>query len=96
MGKADRTPRAAVRERKVVLPRETPIVREFAEHLCCDAKVLDENEETGAKRYRYIRTGENHFSMAFTYSWLASQTNTAWRESKSFMHWLDSGGSIWI
>jgi hypothetical protein len=31
-----------------------------------DAKILDENEETGAKKYRYIRSGEDHFSLAFT------------------------------
>jgi hypothetical protein len=64
--------RAAIREGKVVLPREEPIVREFAEHLTCDAKVLEEDEETGAKRYRYVRTGEDHFSLALTYAWLAA------------------------
>jgi hypothetical protein len=64
--------RAAVREGKVVLPRRLPIVEEFAKHMASDAKVLDEDEETGAKKYRYVRTGENHFSMAFTYAWLAA------------------------
>jgi len=66
--------RAAVREQRVALPRRGPIVEEFAQHLTCDAKVLDEDEETGIKKYRYIRTGTNHFSMAFTYAWLATQT----------------------
>jgi hypothetical protein len=41
--------------------------------MAADAKVLDEDEETGAKRYRYIRTGPDHFSLAFTYAWMASQ-----------------------
>ena len=41
-------------------------------HLSCDAKILDEDPDTGAKKYRYIRTGENHFSMAFTYAWMAA------------------------
>jgi hypothetical protein len=36
--------------------------------MACDAKVLEENEETGAKKFKYLRTGENHFSMAFTYA----------------------------
>jgi hypothetical protein len=67
--------RGAIREAKVVLPREEPIVREFAEHMTCDAKVLDEDEETGAKRYRYVRTGEDHFSLAFTYAWLAAHAH---------------------
>ena len=65
--------RAAVREKTLMLPRRLPIVEEFAQHLTCDAKVLDEDEETGIKKYRYIRTGTNHFSMAFTYACLASQ-----------------------
>ena len=38
-----------------------------------DAKVLDEDAETGAKKYRYVRVGEDHFSLAFTYAWMAAQ-----------------------
>ncbi len=63
--------RAAILEKLVLLPRRMPIVEEFAKHLTHDAKVLDEDEETGKKKYRYVRTGENHYSMAFTYVWLA-------------------------
>ena len=65
--------RAAIRDRKVILPRRTPLVEQFARHMATDAKVLDENPETGAKQYRYVKTGENHFSFAFTYAWMASQ-----------------------
>ena len=64
--------RTAVREKMVVLPRRSPLVEEFAMHMTCDAKVLEEDEETGVKKYRYIRTGTNHFSMAFTYAWIAA------------------------
>ncbi|MBD3337213.1 MAG: phage tail protein [Candidatus Eisenbacteria bacterium] len=63
--------RSAVRDRLLVLPRQSELVEEFARHLACDAKVLDEDKETGIQRYRYIRTGANHFSMALTYAWLA-------------------------
>ena len=63
--------RRAIREKRVALPRRTPIVEEFANHMAADAKVLEEDEATGIKKYRYVRTGENHFSMAFTYAWLA-------------------------
>jgi hypothetical protein len=59
--------RAAIRDKKVVLPRRVPLVEMFARHMASDAKVLDEDEETGAKKYRYVRTGEDHFSLAFTY-----------------------------
>ncbi|MBU1951132.1 MAG: phage tail protein, partial [Candidatus Eisenbacteria bacterium] len=63
--------RKAIREKEVLLPRRTPQIEEFAKHLAADAKVLDEDEETGIKKYRYIRTGVNHYSLAFTYAWLA-------------------------
>ncbi len=64
--------RSAIRDAQVVLPRQQPIVEEFAQHLSADAKVLEENEETGAKRYKYVRTGPDHFSLAFTYALLAT------------------------
>jgi hypothetical protein len=63
--------RAAVRERQVVLPPRSPLLDEFAAHMSSDAKVLEEDETTGIKKYRYIRTGTNHYSLAFTYAWLA-------------------------
>lgn len=46
--------------------------------MAADAKVLDEDPETGAKKFRYIRTGEDHFSLAFTYAWLAATSSAAW------------------
>lgn len=45
--------------------RGSQLLQEFARHMACDAKILDEDPDTGAKKYRYVRTGENHFSMAF-------------------------------
>jgi len=65
--------RAAVREKKLVLPRRSPLVETFARHMAADAKVLEEDESTGIQKYRYIKTGENHFSLAFTYAWLARE-----------------------
>ncbi len=62
-----------IRDAEVVLPRRIPVVDTFAQHLASDAKQLIEDEETGAKSYRYIRTGTNHYSLAFTYDWLASE-----------------------
>ena len=41
--------------------------------MSCDAKKLEENPDTGEKKYRYVRTGENHFSMAFTYAIMAER-----------------------
>jgi hypothetical protein len=64
--------RAAVRDKRVKLPRRDRLVEQFAQQMTADAKVLDEDEETGVKRYRYIKTGTNHFSLAFTYAWMAA------------------------
>ena len=64
--------RTAIREEKLTLPRRSERLEEFARHLTCDAKILDEDEETGIKKYRYIRTGTNHYSLAFTYAWMAA------------------------
>jgi len=35
-----------------------------------DARQLEEDPDTGVKNFRYIRTGEDHFSLAITYAWL--------------------------
>ena len=70
--------RAAIRNRVITLPSQDPLLDEFARHMAADAKILDEDEETGAKRYRYIKTGEDHFSLAFTYAFMAAEHN-AWR-----------------
>jgi hypothetical protein len=48
--------RAAVRDGTTTLPRRDSMVETFARHMTCDAKKLEEDEETGARRYRYIKT----------------------------------------
>jgi hypothetical protein len=63
--------RQLIRDRKIVLPRRLPIVEEFAEHLSADVKQLIEDRDTGALSYRYVKTGTNHFSLAFTYDCVA-------------------------
>jgi hypothetical protein len=70
--------RAAVRDKLITLPPRDRLVEEFARHMAADAKVLEEDEETGAKRYRYIRTGADHFSLAFTYCWMAAERVCFW------------------
>ena len=63
--------RAIVREKGLVIWPQLPHLEEFARHMAADAKVLEENPETGAQKYRYIRTGADHFSLAFTYALMA-------------------------
>lgn len=68
--------RLAIRRGEVVLPRRSKIVEEFAAHMANDVKRLEENEETGAQEYRYIKTGPNHFSLAFTYECIAAEKHS--------------------
>jgi hypothetical protein len=46
----------------------------FAKHLAADAKQLEEDPDTGMQKYKYVRTGPDHFSLAFTYDCLASES----------------------
>ena len=64
--------RQAIREGKVVLPRGGPVIQEFAEHVAADVKQLVEDRDTGAKSFRYVRTGVDHYSLAFTYECIAA------------------------
>ena len=40
--------------------------------MAADVKQLVEDEETGAQSYRYVRTGTDHYSLAFTYDCIAA------------------------
>jgi hypothetical protein len=61
-----------IMDHDIILPRESEIVREFAQHLHNVAKRLEEDEETGSKRYIYIKLGgPDHFRHAFNYEAIA-------------------------
>ena len=43
--------------------------------MTCDAKMLKEDPDTGAQKYRYVKkAGVNHYSMAFTYAVMALES----------------------
>ncbi len=58
---------------QIILPRESDIMREFAVHLHNVAKKLEEDEETGSKRYVYVKLGPDHFRHAQNYEAMARQ-----------------------
>jgi len=62
---------------QVILPRECETVRVFAQHLHNVAKKLEEDEETGSKRYVYVKLGPDHFRHAYSYEAMARQFGTA-------------------
>lgn len=59
----------------VILPRKCEEVQTFAEHLHNVAKRLEEDEETGSKRYVYVKLGPDHFRHAFNYEAMARQNS---------------------
>lgn len=63
-----------ITDRSLILPRECEITRVFAEHLHNVAKKLEEDDETGSKRYVYVRLGPDHFRHAFNYEAIARHT----------------------
>jgi hypothetical protein len=58
---------------RMTLPRECEELRTFAEHCHNVAKKLEEDEETGSKRYIYVKLGPDHFRHAFNYEAMARQ-----------------------
>jgi hypothetical protein len=56
---------------RIILPKECQIVKEFATHLHNVAKKLEEDEETGSKRYVYVKLGPDHFRHDFNYEAMA-------------------------
>lgn len=60
---------------KIILPKRCEITEEFAQHLHNTAKRLEEDEETGSKRYIYVKLGPDHFRHAFNYMSMAGTSS---------------------
>lgn len=64
-----------IADQTIILPKECEIVKTFADHLHNAAKKLEEDEETGSKRYIYVKLGPDHFRHAFNYEAMARQSS---------------------
>jgi hypothetical protein len=62
-----------VMDQAIMLPRESDIVQTFAQQLHNVAKKLEEDEETGSRRYVYVKLGADHYRHAFNYECMARQ-----------------------
>jgi hypothetical protein len=60
-----------IMSRQIILPRQCEIVRLFAQQLHNVAKKLEEDEETGSKRYVYVKLGSDHFRHSQSYEAMA-------------------------
>lgn len=58
---------------ELLLPKNCDIVKEYANHCHNVAKKLEEDEETGSKRYVYVKLGPDHFRHAQNYEAMARQ-----------------------
>ena len=58
---------------QIILPKECDEVRMFAKHLHNVGKKLEEEEETGSKRYIYVKLGDDHYRHAYNYECMARQ-----------------------
>lgn len=58
---------------ELLLPRSSDLVTEFARHGHNTAKRLDEDAETGSKRYVFVKLGDDHFRHAYNYEVMARQ-----------------------
>jgi len=57
----------------LILPRRNEELEIFAKQACNIAKVLEEDQVTGSRQYRYRKLGEDHYRHALNYLWLASK-----------------------
>jgi hypothetical protein len=64
-----------IMDQSIILPKECEIVGEFAQHLHNVAKKLEEDEESGSKRYIYVKLGEDHFRHSYNYEAMARQNS---------------------
>ena len=62
-----------IMDKSIILPKQSEIVQEFAQHMHNVAKKLEEDEETGSKRYVYVKLGADHFRHAYNYEAMARQ-----------------------
>ena len=68
-----------IKNQQLVLPRRCDEIDVFAEQVCNCAKVLEEDEETGDRTYRYQKLGDEHYRSALNYFYMALQSMNHYR-----------------
>jgi len=72
---------------KVVLPKRSDIIKEFATHCHNVARKKVEDEETGDIRYQWIKLGADHYRKAFNFMILAGEKTSETRYGQlSYAH----------
>lgn len=71
-----------LRDGKVEMPRRSQLIETFAKHCHNVGRKLEEDEETGDRRYYWKKLGEDHFRRAFNLMVLASERTGIARKKK--------------
>lgn len=58
---------------RLILPSRSTEIDQFVKEVCNIVKILDEDNDTGARVYRYKRLGPDHYRHALNYCLLASE-----------------------
>ena len=69
---------------KIVLPRESATLNEFAKQLSNVSRVLQTDPDTGESRYVYLKTGLDHYRHAYNYEVMAQNAPTGFFEGCDF------------
>ncbi len=64
-----------IMEQTISIPQKSEMTKAFADHLHNVAKRLEEDEETGSRRYVYVKLGPDHFRHAFNYECISRQSS---------------------
>jgi hypothetical protein len=62
--------------KELIFPRRDALMEEVATHFSNLVRIAETDEETGAIKYRYVRTGPDHYAHAALYAHLAAGTAT--------------------
>ena len=72
---------AMVVDRKLIIPRECEEIKEFVLELTKTARVLEEDKETGSRRYNWKKLGADHYYHSLNYFNIAARELPACRAS---------------
>lgn len=76
---------------RLILPRRSQEVEQFAFEVCNIAKILEEDTETGAKEFRYRKLdARDHYRHALNYVFLAAERTPVVSDMNTITRWLSN------
>lgn len=76
---------------RLILPRRSQEIEQFAFEVCNIAKILEEDTETGAKEFRYRKLdARDHYRHALNYVFLAAERTPVVSDMNTITRWLSN------